>query len=115
MGAAGAGMHSVTGFSTGLFEKVWEDSEFVISRGRRDGDGLPVLLLMTSPEAPIPANPTLLRQACALREELDSAWAARPLELVEFRGHSITKRSSTGPDENENEDEDDWGGDKPQK
>jgi PAS domain S-box-containing protein len=81
-------MHSVTGFSTGLFEKVWEDSEFVISRGRRDGDGLPVLLLMTSPEAPNPASPTLLRQACALREELDSAWAARPLELVEFRGQT---------------------------
>jgi PAS domain S-box-containing protein len=78
----------VIGFSTDLFEKIWEDREFFISRGRRDGDGLPVLLLVPSSDSPLSSSPTLLRQACALRDELDSSWAARPLDLVEFRGQT---------------------------
>jgi hypothetical protein len=73
----------VIGFSAGLFEKLWEDREFIVSRGRRDVDGLPVLLLVPCPESPFPASPALLRQAWALRGELDASWAARPLEVVE--------------------------------
>jgi serine/threonine protein kinase len=76
------------GLSTDLFEKVWEDREFFILRGRREGDGLRVLLLVPSPDSPLSANTALLRQACALRNELDSSWAARPLDLVEFRGQT---------------------------
>jgi serine/threonine protein kinase len=76
------------GLSTDLFEKVWEDREFIISRGRREGDGLRVLLLVPSPDSPLSANTALLRHACALRDELDSSWAARPLDLVEFHGQT---------------------------
>jgi PAS domain S-box-containing protein len=76
------------GFSKDSFEKVWEDREFVISRGRRDGDGLPVLVLAPSPDSPLAASLTLLQQACTLRDELDSSWAARPLGLVELRGQT---------------------------
>jgi PAS domain S-box-containing protein len=79
-------MHPVMGFSTDLFEKVWEDRDFIISRGR--WDGAPVLLLVTSPASPLPASPSFLLQARALRDELDSSWAARPLDLVEFRGQT---------------------------
>jgi PAS domain S-box-containing protein len=76
------------GFSAHLFEKAWEDRDFTISRGRRDGDGLAVLVLAPRPESPLPVSLTLLRQACALGGELDSSWAARPLELVEFHGQT---------------------------
>jgi PAS domain S-box-containing protein len=76
------------GLSTDLFETVWEDREFFISRGRLEGDGLRVLLLVPSPGSPLSANTALLRQACTLRDELDSSWAARPLDLVEFRGQT---------------------------
>ena len=80
--------HSVKGLSTDLFEKVWEDREFIISMGRRERDGLRVLLLVPSPDSPLSANTAPLRHACALRDELDSSWAARPLELVEFHGQT---------------------------
>jgi PAS domain S-box-containing protein len=86
----------VIGFSTDLFEKIWEDREFFISRGRRDGDGLPVLLLVPSSDSSLSASPTLLRQACALRDELHSSWAARPLDLVEFRGQTALLSEDPG-------------------
>jgi PAS domain S-box-containing protein len=89
-------IHSVIGLSTDLFEKVWEDREFCILRGRRDGDGLAVLLLVPSPDSPLSANPTLLRQVCALGDELDSSWAAHPLDLVEFRGQTALLMEDPG-------------------
>ncbi|HEY0792455.1 MAG TPA: AAA family ATPase [Chthoniobacterales bacterium] len=76
----------MTGFSAGQFEKRWEDPELVISRGRRESDGRPVLLLVAGSEALLPASLTLFQQAWALRDELDPAWAARPLEVRELQG-----------------------------
>jgi predicted ATPase/signal transduction histidine kinase/GAF domain-containing protein len=79
---------SVIEFSPGLFVTVREDREFTISRGKLDGDGPAVLLVVPCPESPLPAGRALLRQACALRSELDPLWAARPYELVEVHGQT---------------------------
>jgi predicted ATPase/signal transduction histidine kinase/GAF domain-containing protein len=81
-------VHSEIEFSPGLFETVREDRELTISRGKLDRDGLPVLLVVLRPGSSVPAGRALLRQACALRSELDPSWAARPLELVEVHGQT---------------------------
>jgi hypothetical protein len=65
---------------------LWEDAEFVLSRAVR-GERLPPLLTMT-PTSLRPAPDTVVRleNGYALRDELDSAWAARPLAVVRSDG-----------------------------
>jgi PAS domain S-box-containing protein len=67
-------------------ETLWEDGEFVLSRGMRDGEGSPLLAAMPSSAQPSPETLARLQHAFALREELDPAWAARPLRLELHRG-----------------------------
>jgi len=76
----------VTEISADLFEKLREDEEFIVSRGRRDGDELPVLLVTPTSEPSPPASLRLLQRVCTLRDDLDSSWAARPVEMVEVDG-----------------------------
>ncbi len=68
------------------FERVSEDREFLILRGRIEGHPLPILLMAPVSDHPSPASIDQLNQAYALRNELDSAWAARPLDLADYRG-----------------------------
>src|SRR5262249_51036336 len=76
----------VTDVSTAVVNLLWEDGEFVLSRAVR-GEQLPPLLMM-APTSLRPAPDTLARleHAYTLRDELDSAWAARPLALVRCDG-----------------------------
>src|SRR3984957_18232569 len=76
----------VTASSGHALEILWEDGEFVLSRGVCDGEGLP--LLAATPSSAQPSRETLarLQHAYALREELDPAWAARPLRLGLHKG-----------------------------
>src|SRR6202161_2574100 len=67
-------------------EILWEDGGFVLSRGVWDGEGLPLLAAMSSSAQPSPGTLARLQHAYALREELDPAWAARPLRLVPHEG-----------------------------
>jgi PAS domain S-box-containing protein len=75
----------VTEIFADSFEKLREE-EYLISRGIRAVDGLPVLLLTPSFELPLSAGLVPLQRALTLCDHLDSSWAARPLELVEIRG-----------------------------
>jgi PAS domain S-box-containing protein len=77
---------AVTASSGHALEILWEDGEFVLSRGVCDGEGLP--LLAATPSSAQPSRETLarLQHAYALREELDPAWAARPLRLGLHKG-----------------------------
>jgi PAS domain S-box-containing protein len=59
----------------------WRDS----SEGRRDG----VLLLTPPSEQPTPASLERLTHEYSLKDELDSTWAARPLELLRDRGRTV--------------------------
>jgi serine/threonine protein kinase len=68
------------------FAKVSEDAEFVILRGGLDGNPVSVLLMAPASDHPSPANLERMKRAYALRNELDSAWAARPLDLADYRG-----------------------------
>jgi PAS domain S-box-containing protein len=68
------------------FEKLQDDGELTVSRGRRAKDGASVLLVSTASEHPSPSSIDRIKHAYSLRDELDPAWAVRPLELLDRRG-----------------------------
>ena len=68
------------------FEKLREDGEMAIFRGMRPDDGAPVLLMAAASEYPSPSSINRIRHAYSLRDELDSSWAIRPLELLNPHG-----------------------------
>ena len=64
---------------------LWEDGERVFCRGwRADGAGgrSAVLAVLLAAERPLPAAVDRLAHEYELRDELDAAWAARPLALA---------------------------------
>jgi PAS domain S-box-containing protein len=67
-------------------EILWQDGELVLCRGIWDGEPFPVLAVMPSSPQPSPETLARLQHAYALREELDPAWAARPLRLELHQG-----------------------------
>jgi hypothetical protein len=74
------------------FTVLWEDGDRVFCRGRRrsdDGDRDAVLAVLPAAEHPTPASLDRLAHEYGLKEELDGAWAVRPLELVRDRGRTM--------------------------
>ena len=72
-------------YSEGGSRVLWRDSERVFRRGwRLDDDGKRSTVLTVLPAAEHPSRSILDRftHEYELRDELDSAWAVRPLELV---------------------------------
>jgi serine/threonine protein kinase len=70
---------------------LWEDSEHVFCRRGRvdtDGDRGSVLVVLPAMERPLPVVLGRLIREYELREELDGAWAARPLALVSEGGRT---------------------------
>jgi serine/threonine protein kinase len=64
---------------------LWEDAECVFSRGWRlqeDRDRIALLVVRPVAEHPSPSILGRLVHEYELRDELDSAWSAKPLELV---------------------------------
>ena len=76
----------MTELSGYVLETLWEDVEFVLSRGVRDGDPSPLLVVAPASAQPSPESLTWLEHAATLRDELSPVWAARPLKLVLHRG-----------------------------
>src|SRR5262245_54824415 len=72
--------------SKSAFETLWQDGEFVLSRGVVDGERPALLVMSPAVEQPALASLKPLEHAYALRDELDSSWAARPVELVRHNG-----------------------------
>jgi PAS domain S-box-containing protein len=72
----------------GSLQVLWEDGERVFCRGKSHADGDPAAVLVVLPAAEHPTPVTLDRLAreYGLKDELDGAWAVRPLELVRERG-----------------------------
>src|SRR6202163_4022464 len=67
---------------------LWEDGERVFCRrdSHADGDRAPVLVVLPAAEHPTPVTLDRLAREYGLKDELDGAWAVRPLELVRERG-----------------------------
>src|SRR5262245_8099224 len=72
--------------SKGALEALWQDGEFILSRGVVDGERSSLLVMSPAVEQPALASLKRLEHAYALRDELDSEWAARPVELVRHNG-----------------------------
>src|SRR5712671_671202 len=73
------------------FQILWEDGERVFYRGvsRADADGPAVLAVMPAAAHPKPATLDRLAHEYGLKDELDRAWAARPLELIREGGRTM--------------------------
>jgi hypothetical protein len=74
-----------------VLEALRQDEEFVLYRGEHPNQpGLPPVLLL-GPASTRPALETLkkIEHEYSLRDELDSAWAVRPLALSEQRGQTM--------------------------
>jgi PAS domain S-box-containing protein len=68
---------------------LWEDDERVFCRGHVNGDRTSVLAVLPAAEHPTPATLDRLAREYDLKDELDGAWAARPIELVRDRGRTM--------------------------
>src|SRR5712664_2144274 len=70
---------------------LWEDGECVFCRRESHADGYrtAVLAVLPAAEHPTPATLDRLAREYGLKDELDGAWALRPLELVRERGRTM--------------------------
>jgi serine/threonine protein kinase len=76
----------------GSFQILWEDGERVFCRARRpavDGNRGTVLAVVPAAEHPSPGSLARLAHEYGLRDELDDAWALRPLELRREHGRTM--------------------------
>jgi PAS domain S-box-containing protein len=76
----------------GLVEVLWQDSERLVFRTKTDAaDGTSKAVLVVRPAAEHPALDLLnrLTHEFELKDELDGAWAVRPLALVHEHGQTV--------------------------
>jgi hypothetical protein len=71
----------MTTLPTDVIETLWEDGEFVLSRRVSNDEHVSLLVSTPASAPPTLETVTRLHHAYALRDELDSAWAARPVTL----------------------------------
>jgi serine/threonine protein kinase len=73
---------NVIDLSKAHFEVLRSDDEFILHRGQRAEDPSRVLVLAPVVESPSPETLKRLEHACSVKEELDPAWAARPIGIA---------------------------------
>ncbi|HTI16612.1 MAG TPA: serine/threonine-protein kinase PknK, partial [Trinickia sp.] len=84
---------------SGSREILWEDGDRAFCRTwRSHPDGTQTSVLAATPiaEQPTPASLDRLLHEYALKDELDSAWAARPIELVREGGQTLLLLDDAG-------------------
>jgi serine/threonine protein kinase len=79
-------LSGITKLQNYTFETIWEDGDFVLSQATLPEERISILVLSPAHAAPTPASVAQLERAYGLRGKLDSAWAARPLELLSHNG-----------------------------
>jgi serine/threonine protein kinase len=67
-------------------QKLWEDSDFILSRDAPPGGSESRLVLAPASERPSPATIRQLEYLHSLRQKLDSAWFAWPLAIGSQNG-----------------------------
>jgi PAS domain S-box-containing protein len=78
---------------------LWEDGEHAVCRGwcpQADGGQTAVLAVQLTAEHPTPASLERLAHEYGLRDHLDSALAARPLELLRVGGRTLLLLEDAG-------------------
>ena len=79
-----------------IVETLWEDEELVLSRRVSDDEHFPLLVSTPASAQPTVETVTWLDHAYGLRDELDSAWAARPVALERRDGRSVLLMEDPG-------------------
>ncbi|WP_212626250.1 AAA family ATPase [Pseudomonas sp. PP3] len=71
-------------------QTLWDDGERVLSRGDLPGrhDGASFLIVRAGGDQPSPESLDRLKHEFSLRDELEDAWAVRPLELLREHGRT---------------------------
>jgi PAS domain S-box-containing protein len=79
-----------------ILEVLRKDEDFILYRGRSQGDGSPILVL--SPVAEHPTSECLkrLEHECSFREALGPAWSARPIALARDSGRIVLALEDPG-------------------
>ena len=72
-----------------VFETLRKDEDFVLYRSQMDADLSAILVVASVSERPVPGILERFEHEYALRDELDSEWAARPLTLVRREGRTM--------------------------
>ena len=83
----------------GGLQVMWEDGERVFCRGWRQSaheEQRAVLIVLPAAERPSLASLDRLAHEYELKDELDGAWAARPLELVREDGRTMLVLEDSG-------------------
>ena len=88
----------MTELTSFMLERLWEDGELVLFRGKRDAGLARVLVVAPALEQPAPETVARLHHAYSLAVEVDPAWAARPLELVYHEGRPALLMEDPGGD-----------------
>jgi len=80
------------------FQVLWEDGDRVFCReaSPADSDRTAVLAVLPAAEHPTPATLDRLAHEYSLKDELDRAWAVRPLQLVRERGRTMLVLEDSG-------------------
>ena len=92
--------HSLIGaYSDGDSQVLWEDGERVLCRGWRvgeDGDRTFVLIVRPAEDHPSRSSLDRLTHEYELKDELDGAWAVRPLDFVRDGGRTMLVLDDAG-------------------
>ena len=85
-------------YSDGGSDVLWEDSERVFRKGWRRHDGNRTAVLIVQPAADHPSRSSLdrLTHEYELKDQLDGAWAVRPLDLVRDAGRTMLVLEDAG-------------------
>lgn len=86
-------------YSDDSSQVLWENGESVFSRGwRLDGNGNRLAVLLVAPANDQPSRTRLdrLTHEYELKDELDEAWAARPLALIRDGGRIVLVLDDSG-------------------
>jgi hypothetical protein len=68
------------------FETIWDDGNLILSKAMPPGQMSQILVASPAHAQPSTMSVAQLEHAYALRNELDTSWAARPFELVRHLG-----------------------------
>jgi predicted ATPase len=87
---------SVIELSRYALETLRKDDEFILYRGRTQGDASQILVLSPVAEYPTPESLKRLEQECSLRDALDPAWSARPIAMARHLDRTVLELEDPG-------------------
>ena len=79
-----------------VLEALRKDKEFILYRGRIEDDTPQILVLSPLVEYPAPESLKRLEYEYSLREELDPAWAARPMAIARHWDRTVLALEDPG-------------------